>query len=164
MHMDAVTPRADGLDAVVAFAEIELGSFQRLAQLGQTVKQGGAVRNDQAGDAAQHVGLARRQMELAHSDIDPHVASARVEKGIARETEAGDVILRRQALVADAEIDVPEIDDIAEILLRPVVLFFWHGAFPSLCAIVSPSGLTSQRPQQYPEQSPPQLPSEHERA
>src|SRR5262249_22823323 len=74
-------------------------------------------------------GLARRQMELAHSDIDPHVAGASVEKGIARETEAGDVILRRQALVADADIDVPEIDDIAEILRRPIVLFFCHGAF-----------------------------------
>src|SRR5207245_10706359 len=74
MHVDAVTPRADGLDAVVAFAEIELGSFQRLAQLGQTVEQRGAVRDDQAGDAAKHVGLAGRQMELAHPDINPHVA------------------------------------------------------------------------------------------
>src|SRR5437667_4312854 len=34
VHVDAVTPRTDGLDAVVAFAEIKLGSFQRLAQLG----------------------------------------------------------------------------------------------------------------------------------
>src|SRR5262249_15875171 len=129
MHVDAITPRANGLDAVVAFPEIELGSLQRLAQLRQTAKQRGAVRDDQAGDAAQHVGLAGRQMELAHSDIDPHVAGASVEKGIARKTEAGDVILRCQTLVADADIDVPEIDDIAEILRRPVVLFFCHGAF-----------------------------------
>src|SRR5439155_1428861 len=83
-----------------------------------------------AGDAAKHVGLAGRQMELAHPDIDPHVAGAGIEKRIARETKAGDVVVRRKVLIADADVDVAEIDDVSEILRGPVVLFFRHGALP----------------------------------
>ena len=71
-------------------------------------------------------------MELAHPDIDPHVAGAGIEKGIAREAETADVVMRRQVLVANANVDVPEIDDVAEILTRAVVLLVCHGAsFPT---------------------------------
>src|SRR5262245_19089146 len=131
MNVDAVAPGADRLHAVVAFAEVEFRSFQRLAHLRQALEQRGAVRHDQAGDAAQHVGLPSRQMELAHPDIDPHVAGAGVEKGIAREAETSDVVVRRQVLVADADIDVPEMDDVAEILGRAIVLLVCHGRYSS---------------------------------
>src|SRR6516225_1026337 len=84
-------------------------------------------------------------MELAHPDIDPHVAGASVEKGITREAETGDVVVRRQVLVADADIDVPEIDDVAEILGRAIVLLVCHGVIPLLRGILSRSGSSSQR-------------------
>src|SRR5215468_1668938 len=145
MNVDAVAPGADRLHAVVAFAEVEFRSFQRLAHLRQTLQQRRTIRHDQAGDAAQHVGLPSRQMELAHPDIDPHVAGAGVEKGIAREAETGDVVVRRQVLVADADIDVPEIDDVAEILGRAIVLLVCHGVIPLPRGILSRSGSCSQR-------------------
>ncbi len=132
MHVDAVAPWAGGLNAVVAFAEVKLRFLQRLAQVYQALEQRGAVRHHQSGDAAQHVRLAGWQMELAHPDIDPHVAGACIEKGIAREAETADVVMRRQVLVANANVDVPEIDDVAEILTRAVVLLVCHGAsFPT---------------------------------
>ena len=64
VHVDAVAPGADGLDAVVAFAEVELGALERLAHLRQALEQRGAVGHHQPGDAAQHVGLPHRQVEL----------------------------------------------------------------------------------------------------
>ena len=88
MHVDAVAPRADGLDAIVALAEVELGAFERLAHLRQAIEQRRAVRHHQSDDAAQHVGLADRQMELAHADIDPHQARAGIEKRVARQARA----------------------------------------------------------------------------
>src|SRR6266568_2471820 len=110
MNVDAVAPGADGLDAVVVFTEVEFRSLQRLAHLRQALEQHGAVRHDQPGNTAQHVGLPDRQMELAHADID-----------------------------------VPEIDDVAEILRRAVELLVCHGAIPLLRRILSPSGASSQR-------------------
>src|SRR5215467_5543840 len=85
-------------------------------------------------------------MELAHPDIDPHVAGAGVEKGIAREAETGDVIMRRQVLVADADIDVPEIDDVAQILGRAIVLLVGHGVRPSGRWILRVAAPRPQRP------------------
>ena len=126
MHGDAIAPRADGLDAVIAFAELEFGAFERLLHPLEPVEQGFAIRHHQADDAAQHVGLAHRQVELAHADIDPHVAGAGVEKRIARIAEPGDVKMRRQVLVVDADIDVADADDIADILGGAVVLLLWH--------------------------------------
>ncbi len=64
-------------------------------------------------------------------DIHPHQAGAGVEKRIARETQCGDVIVRRQMLVGDADVDVPEIDDIAEILACAIVFLPSHGGFSS---------------------------------
>src|SRR5262249_31932271 len=139
MHVDAVTPRADRLDTIVAFAEVELRSFQWLAYLRQAIEQRGAVRDDQSGDAAQHVRLPGRQMKLAYPDIDPHVAGAGIEEGVAREAETGDVIARGQLLVGDANIHVTEIDDVAEILRRAVMLVC-HGAIPLRSGILSRSG------------------------
>jgi len=37
--MDAIAPRRDGLDSIVAFSEIEAASGERLARLGQTIEQ-----------------------------------------------------------------------------------------------------------------------------
>src|SRR5712675_3179060 len=59
--------------------------------------------------------LAGRQMKLAHPDIDPHDADPDVEKGIARESEGADIIVCGQALVGDVDVEVAEIDDVADI-------------------------------------------------
>src|SRR5207248_6526277 len=78
---------------------------------------------------AQDIRFSRGQMELDHSDIDPHEPRAGVEERIAREPEAGDVVVGRQMLVGDAHVDVPEVDDIAEVLGCAIVFFFGHGSF-----------------------------------
>src|SRR6202035_3731362 len=74
VHGDAVAPRAHRLDAVVALAEFEFGAVERLLYPCQPGQQRIAVRHDQPGDAAQHFGLAHRQVKLTHADIDPHIA------------------------------------------------------------------------------------------
>src|SRR6516164_1550998 len=61
MNVDAVAPGADRLHAVVAFAEVEFRSFQRLAHLRQALEQRGAIRRDQPGNPAQHVRPPGRQ-------------------------------------------------------------------------------------------------------
>jgi hypothetical protein len=132
MDGNAIAPRADGLDAVVAFAEFKFCAGEWIAHPRQTVQQSGAVRDDQSDHAAHHVGFSHRQVKLAHADIDPHIARAGVEIRIAGETEPGHVIMRRQMLIADADIDVAEVDDVAGILRRAIVVFFehWRGSFP----------------------------------
>jgi len=54
------------------FSEIEAASGERLARLGQTIEQRLAVRQHKAGDPAQDLDPAGRQMELTPPDIDPH--------------------------------------------------------------------------------------------
>ena len=116
---------------VIAFAELDLPAFEHRFRLRQPIEQAVAVWRHQADRAAQHVGLTHRQMELAHTGIDPHVARAGVEEGIARVAEAGDIIVRRQMLVGDADIDVADADDVADVLRGAVVSWLpWNG--PSL--------------------------------
>src|SRR5260370_1186586 len=119
--MDAIAPWRDSLDAIVAFAEIEAGPFQRLARLGQPLQQGRAVRQHQAGDAAQDLDPAGRQMELALPDIDPHIVGAGIDEGIASQPEPGHVEQRGQALPGDGGVDVAETDDVAGILDRALI-------------------------------------------
>ena len=47
---------------------------------------------------------------------------AGVEEGIAGEPEPGHIIVRRQMLVGDADIDVAEVDDVADVLGGAVVV------------------------------------------
>jgi hypothetical protein len=69
---------------------------------------------------------------LAHSDIDPHIAGAGIEERIARQSEPADEIMRRDLLIVDANIDVTEIDDIADVLRGTIKLFVRHEYVPSL--------------------------------
>ena len=87
----------------------------------QPLEQGRAVRQHQAGDAAQDLDPAGRQMELALPDIDPHVVGAGIDEGIAGEPEPGHVEQRGQALPRDGGVDVPETDDVADVLDRTIV-------------------------------------------
>ena len=110
--------------------KFEFGVVERLAHARQPLQQGRAIRHHEADHAAHMIGLAHRQMELAHADIDPHVAGAGIEERIARQAEPGDVIMRRQMLIGDADIDVADTDDVADVLGGAVVVLFRHGGFP----------------------------------
>jgi hypothetical protein len=90
------------------------------------------VRYGKPNDAAQDFWRARRQVELAHADIDPHIAGAGIEERIARQPEPGDVIMRRDVLIADTDIHMAEIDDVAEVLRGAIIFFGLHRAVPSL--------------------------------
>src|SRR5690348_6306407 len=72
--------------------------------------------------AAQHLRCASRQMKLASADIDPHVGVRHHQIGIAGQPEAGDVKQRRQPLVGDGDVDMLEMDRVAEILCGAVEL------------------------------------------
>src|SRR5262249_11828169 len=132
MNVDAIAPRAHGLHAVIALAELEFRSFQRLSHLSETVEQRRAIRDHQAGDPAQDIRLPGRQMKLAHADVDPHVARTGVEERIASEPETTDVIPRRQVLIGDADIHVSEIDDVAEVLAGAVIVLAGHDVLARL--------------------------------
>jgi len=69
-------------------------------------------------------------VELAHADIDPHIAGAGIEERIARQSEPTDIVVRGDVLIADANINVTEIDDIADILCGTIVLFVLHVGVP----------------------------------
>ena len=130
MHVDAVAPRANRLDAIVAFAEVELAPGQRFADAREAIEERATIRHYQSSHAAQDFWRSHRQVELAHADIDPHVASARIEEWIARQSQSADVVVRRDVLIADTDIDVTEIDDIADVLRGAIVLFVLHEGVP----------------------------------
>jgi hypothetical protein len=64
------------------------------------------------------------------------------------EAEAGDVVVCRQVLIADADVDVSEIDDVAEVLCGAIVLLVGHMLLPSgrgysanaLCVVIVREG------------------------
>src|ERR1700691_6049462 len=79
-------------------------------------------------------------MELAHANIYPHIARAGIEERIARQTEPGDIIMRRQVLIGDADIDVADIDDVADVLRGAVEVFLQHDGFLPCRNISAKSG------------------------
>src|SRR3954471_3794467 len=72
--------------------------------------------------ATQHLRTAIREMKLAPADIDPHVGVRDHQIGIAGQPEAGDIEQRRQPLIGDGDVDMLEMDRIAEILCGAVEL------------------------------------------
>src|SRR5215212_3384673 len=55
-------------------------------------------------------------MKLAPADIDPHIGVRHHQIGIARQPEACDIEQRRQPLVGNGDVDMLEMDRVAEIL------------------------------------------------
>lgn len=55
-------------------------------------------------------------MKLAPADIDPHVGVGHHQIGIAGEPKSRDVKQRRQALIGDLDVDMFEVDGVAEVL------------------------------------------------
>ena len=100
---------------IVVLAECERGAFELLRDRGQPREQRLAARDDDAGMAAQHLRPAVRQMKLAPADIDPHVGVGHHQIGIAGQPQPGDVEQRRQPLIGDLDVDVLEMDGVAEV-------------------------------------------------
>ena len=95
----------------------------------QSIEQRLAPGDDERGIATQHLRFAARQVELAAADIDPHVVVGRHQIGIARQAEAGNVKQRRQTLVRYLDVDVFEMNRIAEVF-SGAVKFMLHGDDP----------------------------------
>src|SRR5262247_1295756 len=123
MAAHAITPRAGRLDRTILFPPSELRFRFRyhplhlLAGVLEAVLEILETRHDETRSAAQHLrfGLraAARQMHLGPAEVDPHVLQAVEEIGIAGAAQADDVKQRRQALVADDDVEVLEMDDVA---------------------------------------------------
>ncbi len=112
---DAVAPRAGRFDRVAGFAEAELGAFQEALGVVETFQQGFQVRQHEGCGAADDFGSAGGQVELAAADVDPHVFEAGHQVGVAGEAEAHEVVGDGLALIGDADVDVAEFDDVAEV-------------------------------------------------
>jgi hypothetical protein len=54
--------------------------------------------------------------------------------------------MRGDVLIADADIDVTEIDDVADVLRSAIIVFVLHGDAPSLAARVLQNVLLSLTP------------------
>ena len=117
---DTIAPRASRLDKRIVFLEIKAGAVETLAQPSQSHQQRLAIGDDDSDVTAHHLGLARRQMKLAASDVHPHIADAGHQVGIARQPESDHIEERRELLIGDGDVDVLELDDIAEVLCGPV--------------------------------------------
>ena len=110
----ALAPRAGRLHAALLLREGKLvrqlrhDALHLLAGVLQALRQVVEARDDEAGRAAQHLGLRRhraaRQVALRAAEVDPHVLEAGKEIRVARAAEADDVEERRQALVVDQQL------------------------------------------------------------
>ena len=129
MNVDAVAPRADGLDAIVAFAEVELRSLSGLRICARRSSSAARSGTTSPVTPRRTSGSPVGRWNWLIPTLTHMLPRAGIEEGIAREPEAADVVMRRQVLVGDAHIDMPEIDDVAEILGCAVVLLVCHGAF-----------------------------------
>ena len=122
----AIAPGAGRLDIIVVLAEGEFGALELFGDRRQPGEQRPAARNDQPDMTAQHLRPAVRQVKLAPSGVDPHVGVGHHQIGIAGEPEARDVEQSGEALVRDLDVDVLEMDRVAEIFSGPIELL-GHG-------------------------------------
>ena len=114
----------------MCLGEVELGVGELRLHRGQPFEQRLAALDDDAGLAAQHLRLAGRQMELAAADVHPHVVVHHHQIRIAGEAKPRAVEQRRDALVGDGDVDVLEVDGVAEVLGGAVEGLLVHGAIP----------------------------------
>jgi len=84
------------------------------------------ARHDEAGGASQALDPRRhraaRHVDLGAAEIEPDVLQAREDVGIARAAQPHHVEEHRKALVVDDAVEVLEVDDVADVLARAVVL------------------------------------------
>ncbi len=127
MQPEPIPPRAG--DVRVARLDVvgELRALQPLGRGGQAGRQLVEVGNHQAGEPAQHLRRRRRQVELRVADVDPHVLEPDHEVRVTRQAQRDHVELRGQLLVGHTDVDVLEVDHVAEIFLGPIEGLSRHG-------------------------------------
>ena len=96
--------------------------FRRRETLAQLVERG----HDETDMAAQQIGFAGRQVELALADIDPHVVGAGKQERVAGQAEGHEVKVGGEPLTGNPEVDVFETDKIAEIFGGAVIEWLGH--------------------------------------
>ena len=117
---EMVAPRARHRDVIVFLLERELRRCQHRLHPRESRQKRRAIRHHDADCTAKFLRLSDRQVKLRAAGIDPHVLRAGHQVRIAREPERRNVELRRDDLIGDAEIDVLEVSDVADILGRAV--------------------------------------------
>ena len=127
MHADVVAPGAGHVDAVGVLGERKLGVGQARGDAGQALHQRVQVGHHQAHRAAQHLGRAHRQMELAGADIDPGVVHPRGQVRVARQPQTHHVKNNRLLLVGHHHVDMAKLDDVADVLRAAVKRGRGHG-------------------------------------
>ena len=120
----AVAPRADGLHAVVALAEREPGALSGLrtcSSRSMSAARSGTTTSPVAPRSTSGSPLGRWNCAIPALT---HISRAPVltKNGSRGQPQPRDVVVRGERLVADAHVDVPETDDVAEILGRAIEL------------------------------------------
>src|SRR5262249_41366682 len=105
----------------VLHAAGELGSREHVFHGGEALGQCFQIRYHDLDVPAHEVGLARGQVELRLPHVDPHVLDSHHDVWIASEAEALDVEGGGEPLVGHAHVDVFQHEDVADVLLPPIV-------------------------------------------
>ena len=121
VQAEPVAPGRSDSDVLVLDAVGELGAREQVAYTSQPRRQRVEVGHHDLDVAPHEVRLARRQVELRLAHVDPHVLDPDHDVGVAREAQALDVEGRGGPLVGHAHVDVLEHEDIADVLLAPIV-------------------------------------------
>ena len=137
MAAQAIAPGTGRLDIVVVLAKAEGGAGKLGRHRGQAIKQSLAARNHKASPAAKDLRRAGRQVKLAAADIHPHVGVGHHQIGVPGQAEAGDIKQGRQPLVGDLDIDMFEMDRVAEVFGGAVEMLL-HGGFPGCVGAIIP--------------------------
>ena len=133
---------------VALLGERKAGAREQAGDVAQARDERLQIGNDETDAAAHHLRLTRRQVELRLADVDPHVVDPGHEIGIAGETETAHVENGGELLVRDGDVDVLELDDVADVLGGAVEGgAASHGANPRRCPhdVASPRGTLGER-------------------
>ena len=125
---NGVAPWTGHGDVIAFLFPVELGAREQSRDRVQATLQVVKVRHDDADVAAPLLRRALRQVKLLRASVDPHVAGAEIDVGIARKAESADVEQGRDLLIRHREVDVLHVEHIADVLFASIELFrFSHG-------------------------------------
>jgi hypothetical protein len=88
------------------------------------------IGHDHVDEAGKHLRGAGGQVELVLPQVDPHIVETDHEVGVAREPEPHHIERGRDRLVRHPHVGVLDRDDVADVLVPPLVLFLHHVRSP----------------------------------
>ncbi|MNC87912.1 hypothetical protein D3C83_36860 [compost metagenome] len=116
----AVAPRAGRLDEAVLLLPGKARLRQQRRHFLQPALERSEIGHDDADVPAQHLGAARRHVNLGAADVDPHVLDASHEIGVARQPQSREVKNGGETLVGNGDVHVLEKHDVPEVLAAAV--------------------------------------------